>query len=56
MVPPLSSYLWDTTLAMARQTVEFQTIRSEGGLLPSDLRRRVLDPKVKLEGTTPTIR
>lgn len=37
---------------MARQT-EFQTIRSEGGLLPPDLRRRMLDPKEKLAGTGP---
>ena len=37
---------------MAR-TSEFQTIRSEGGLLPSDLLRRVLDPRAKLEGTSP---
>lgn len=39
---------------MARRTHEFQTIHSEGGLLPPDLLRRVLDPKEKLEGTTPT--
>ena len=32
---------------------EFQTIRSEGGLLPPDLLRRVLDPKEKLDGTRP---
>lgn len=38
---------------MARRRDEFQTIRSEGGLLPSDLLRRVLDPKEKLEGTAP---
>lgn len=37
---------------MAR-TSEFQTIRSEGGLLPSDLLRRILDPRAKLEGTSP---
>jgi hypothetical protein len=36
---------------MARHTTEFQTIRSEGGLLPADLLRRVLDPKEKLAGT-----
>src|SRR5882762_5043797 len=36
---------------MARNGIEFQTMRSEGGLLPSDLLRRVLDPKEKLEGT-----
>src|SRR3989304_5884336 len=38
---------------MARRTTDFQTIRSEGGLLPPDLLRRVLDPKAKLEGTRP---
>ena len=38
---------------MARRTNEFQTIRSEGGLLPPDLLRRVLDPKEKLNGTRP---
>ena len=38
---------------MARRTNEFQTIRSEGGLLPPDLLRRVLDPKEKLDGTRP---
>jgi hypothetical protein len=32
---------------------EFQTIRSEGGLLPPDLLRRVLDPKEQLVGTRP---
>ena len=37
---------------MAR-TSEFQTIRSEGGLLPPDLLRRVLDPRAKLDGTSP---
>jgi hypothetical protein len=31
----------------------FQTIRSEGGLLPPDLLRRVLDPREKLPGTLP---
>jgi hypothetical protein len=31
----------------------FQTIRSEGGLLPSDLLRRILDPKEKVSGTEP---
>jgi len=36
-----------------KRTNDFQTIRSEGGLLPSDLLRRVLDPKEKLEGTRP---
>jgi hypothetical protein len=38
---------------MARRTIEFETIRSEGGLLPPDLLRRVLDPKEKLIGTRP---
>ncbi len=38
---------------MARRVIEFQTIRSEGGLLPPDLLRRVLDPKAKLDGTRP---
>lgn len=38
---------------MARRNQDFQTIRSEGGLLPHDLLRRVLDPKEKLEGTRP---
>jgi hypothetical protein len=33
--------------------MEFQSIRSEGGLLPPDLLRRVIDPKEKLEGTRP---
>jgi hypothetical protein len=38
---------------MARRNHDFQTIRSEGGLLPPDLLRRVLDPKAGLDGTTP---
>ena len=38
---------------MPRHAQDFQTIRSEGGLLPPDLLRRVLDPKQKLEGTRP---
>lgn len=38
---------------MTRRTNDFQTIRSEGGLLPPDLLRRVLDPKEKLEGARP---
>jgi hypothetical protein len=38
---------------MSRRRNEFQTIRSEGGLLPPDLLRRVLDPKEKLPGTGP---
>jgi hypothetical protein len=35
---------------MARRNQEFQTLRSEGGLLPPDLLRRVIDPKATLEG------
>lgn len=38
---------------MQRRPSGFQTIRSEGGLLPPDLLRRVLEPKEKLEGTQP---
>lgn len=38
---------------MARRSTEFETIRSEGGLLPPDLLRRVLDPRAKLDGTRP---
>jgi hypothetical protein len=38
---------------MHRRKQEFQTIRSEGGLLPPDLFRRVLDPKEGLDGTRP---
>jgi hypothetical protein len=38
---------------MPRRSTEFETIRSEGGLLPPDLLRRVLDPKAKLDGTRP---
>ena len=33
-----------------KRITDFQTIRSEGGLLPPDLLRRVLDPKAKLDG------
>lgn len=36
---------------MARRNQEFQTIRSEGGLLPVDLLRRVLDRSANLIGT-----
>jgi hypothetical protein len=36
-----------------KRAADFQTIRSEGGLLPPDLLRRVLDPKGKLDGTRP---
>lgn len=38
---------------MARRESEFLTIRSEGGLLPPDLLRRILDPAGKLDGTLP---
>ncbi len=38
---------------MARKGADFQTLRSEGGLLPADLLRRVIDPKEKLAGTQP---
>ncbi len=38
---------------MARRKQEFQTIRSEGGLLPADLLRRVLDRSGTLAGTRP---
>ncbi len=36
---------------MARRTTDFQTIHSEGGLLPPDLLRRVLDPKASIDDT-----
>ena len=38
---------------MAKRAQEFQTLRSEGGLLPSDLLRRVIDPRGSLKGTRP---
>jgi hypothetical protein len=38
---------------MSQRNVNFQTIHSEGGLLPTDLLRRLLDPKEKLDGTRP---
>jgi len=38
---------------MTSRINDFQTIRSQGGLLPPDLLRRVLDPKEKLDGTRP---
>ncbi len=38
---------------MARRDTDFQTLRSEGGLLPPDLLRRVLDPHSKLPGMRP---
>jgi hypothetical protein len=40
-------------LIMTRRNQEFQTIHSEGGLLPSDILRRVLNPRDKLDGTQP---
>ncbi|MEI7936152.1 MAG: hypothetical protein WCK27_05630 [Verrucomicrobiota bacterium] len=39
---------------MPRHTIEFQTIRSEGGLLPPDLLRRIVDPTGKVPGVEPT--
>ena len=39
---------------MSRRPTEFQTIRSEGGLLPPDLLRRVVDPAGKVSGVEPT--
>ena len=38
---------------MARRDQSFQTIRSEGGLLPPDLLRRIIDPRSNLTGTRP---
>ena len=38
---------------MARRVDNFQTIRSEGGLLPPDLLRRIAEPKEKISGTAP---
>ncbi len=38
---------------MPRRATEFQTIRSEGGLLPSDLLRRIIDPVSKVSGVEP---
>ena len=38
---------------MPRPNQEFQTARSEGGLLPPDLLQRVLDPRSELAGTRP---
>ena len=38
---------------MARFRQEFQTVRSEGGLLPPDLLRRLIDPRSKLPGMRP---
>ena len=39
---------------MPRRTTEFQTIRSEGGLLPPDLLRRIVDPTGKVSGVEPS--
>jgi hypothetical protein len=36
---------------MTRRNQDFRTIKSEGGLLPPDLLRRLVNPKDKLEGT-----
>ena len=36
-----------------KRTNDFQAIRSEGGLLPPDLLRRLIDPREKLPGTLP---
>jgi len=38
---------------MARTRFDFQTIRSDGALLATDLLRRVVDPKAALPGTKP---
>jgi hypothetical protein len=38
---------------MARRPALFQTIRSEGGLLPPDLLRRVVDPGEQFDGAAP---
>ena len=38
---------------MARRNQPYQAIRSEGGLLPPDLLRRILDPREKVPGTLP---
>ena len=38
---------------MRRRDAEFQTVRSEGGLLPPDLLRRILDPHGGLGGVRP---
>lgn len=39
---------------MSRRTTGFHTIRSEGGLLPPDLLRRIVDPAGKVPGVEPT--
>ena len=38
---------------MTRRADAFQTLHSEGGLLPADLLRRLQDPREKLPGTEP---
>ncbi|MEY4179972.1 MAG: hypothetical protein RLY70_3546, partial [Planctomycetota bacterium] len=38
---------------MPKSGTEFQTIHSEGGLLPPDLLRRAVDPQGKLPGVSP---
>ena len=38
---------------MARKTTDLQTIRSEGGLFPPELLRRIADTKGELPGTKP---
>lgn len=38
---------------MSRRKQDFQAVRSEGGLLPPDLLRRILDPRGELPGTRP---
>ncbi len=42
-----------TLTQMPRPNQDFQTVRSEGGLLPPDLLQRVLDPRSGLAGTRP---
>jgi hypothetical protein len=37
--------------SMARRAHEFQTTHSEGGLLPPDLLRRLVEPREKVPGT-----
>jgi len=39
---------------MPRRSTDFQTIRSEGGLLPPDLLRRIVDPAGKVSGVEPS--
>ena len=40
-------------MARRRNSQEFQTVHSEGGLLPPDLLRRLIDPRSKLPGVRP---